>query len=368
MSTHTPFQQHARRLSSLWLIPLLALSAIPVDAAVDVAKAGDDKASGQLQLDQAQRRLEQAAREVADLSMSLSDHELPTLMPSISIERPSAVLGVNIGSRRGEEPADGVEVLSVSPGGAAAEAGLQAGDVLTELNGKPLKREGAFSPRSRLLVVMRDVSPGDKVAVRYRRAGKMLSANVVAQAPADRVFASAGVAGRLPGMPFVSFMRSEGVFGSAEMVSLTPQLGRYFGTDKGLLVVRAPGDDRLKLEEGDVIIDIDGRVPESAAHASRILGSYEAGEKLHLNVLRMKQKVMLDVEVPADARGRTIERRLERSSFGPGVEPDVTLAVPMTMPAPAGLSVLMLRGEPPAAGTLTRGTLLRATSPGDGER
>jgi len=340
MSAKNPVPQFVRRLPSLWLMPLLAISAMPVHAAVDVAKAGDNRAAGQVQLDLAQRRLEEAAREVADLSLSLSDHELPPLRTSPAVERPNAVLGVNIGSRRGEESSDGVEVLSVSPGGAAADAGLQAGDLLTELNGKPLKREGAFSPRSRLLVVMRDVNPGDKVAVRYRRAGKMLSANVVAQAPADRMFANAGVATRLPGMPFVSFMRSEGVFGSAEMVSLTPQLGRYFGTDKGLLVVRAPGDDRLKLEEGDVIIDIDGRVPESAAHASRILGSYEAGEKLHLNVLRMKQKVILDVEVPANASGRMTQPRLERSSFGPVFEPEMILpAMPMVVPALSGLSV-----------------------------
>ncbi len=30
-----------------------------------------------------------------------------------------------------------------------------------------------------------------------------------------------------------------GVFGSAELVPLTPKLGQYFGTDKDLLVVRA---------------------------------------------------------------------------------------------------------------------------------
>ena len=71
--------------------------------------------------------------------------------------------------------------------------------------------------------------------------------------------------------PNFAFMRAEGVFGSAELVPLTPKLGQYFGTEKGLLVVRAPDDSRLKLEDGDVIVDIDGRTPSSPSHALRIL-------------------------------------------------------------------------------------------------
>ena len=66
-----------------------------------------------------------------------------------------------------------------------------------------------------------------------------------------------------------------------------------------------------------MIVDIDGRVPESAAHAARILGSYESGEKLRLNVLRMKKRLTLEVEVPADSPERKFHRRMERSRLGP---------------------------------------------------
>ena len=55
-----------------------------------------------------------------------------------------------------------------------------------------------------------------------------------------------------------------------ELVTLTPKLGRYFGTDKGVLVVRAPSSAEFKLEEGDVIVDIDGRAPQNGAHAMRL--------------------------------------------------------------------------------------------------
>lgn len=41
--------------------------------------------------------------------------------------------------------------------------------------------------------------------------------------------------------------RDRSGLGSAELVELTPGLGAYFGTPKGLLVVRAPRDERLRL-------------------------------------------------------------------------------------------------------------------------
>ena len=134
-------------------------------------------------------------------------------------------------------------------------------------------------------------------------------------------------------MPNFAFFRSDGAFGSAELVSLTPKLGQYFGTEKGVLVVRAP-DSRLKLEEGDVIVDIDGRVPSSPSHAFRILGSYQPGEKVRLNVLRMKKRMTFEVEIPEDA---VIRRRFEGGSVAPPAPPapppgDVLIPAPAAMP------------------------------------
>jgi S1-C subfamily serine protease len=83
-----------------------------------------------------------------------------------------------------------------------------------------------------------------------------------------------------------------------EMVSLTEDLGRYFGTDKGLLIVRAPEDESLKLRDGDVIRTIDGREPASVTHAMRILGSYQSGETLEIEIMRDKKRLTVSVEMP----------------------------------------------------------------------
>lgn len=315
-------------LMSCWLVLSQAAA-----AAQPEKKSEPSREELQQKLEAAQKRLDTAAREVADLSMSLSDDVLQVMppMPAIPAFGPQrAVLGVNIGSARSAGRDDGVEIVSVSPGGAAAEAGIKAGDVLTEIDGKSLKREGDDSPRSKLFAVLGDVEPDQKVTVKYLRDGKVATASITARGgpmfAGKRVFNVPFSMGHVEALPSLAFTRAEGVFGAAEFVPLNAKLGQYFGTDKGLLVVRAPSDARLKLEDGDVIVDIDGRIPSSPTHALRILGSYQAGEQLKLNVLRMKKRLTFDIKIPEDGKWeRTHFRRRDADTFymspGPGFEP-----------------------------------------------
>jgi S1-C subfamily serine protease len=228
-----------------------------------------------------------------------------------------AVLGIGIGPQSGAE--EGVEIQSVSPGGGAARAGLRPGDVLLELNGQRLAREANRTSHDKLLSLMSEVKPGERVKVRYRRDGKVQDAQIETQAMRDHVFALGPTnmhSMELPMPPQVAFFRAAGVFGNSELIALTPKLGRYFGTDQGLLVVRAPEDARLKLEEGDVILGIDGRTPSSSSHALRILSSYQSGEKLRMDILRAKKKMSLEVKVPEDMHPST---DFVRPSSGIGV-------------------------------------------------
>lgn len=279
-----------------------------VSAAEVEKKDAASQAETERKLEDARRRLDAAAREVAELSMSMSEDAVPSIRHFTRIGVPRAMLGINLGPRGGEELKDGVKIASVSPGGAAESAGLKAGDVLLAIGDKQLKAEADLSAREVLMQAMGEVNPGDKVKLRYRRDKKEATATVTAEAPMDRIWtrplairgmAAPGIAA-LPFPPPLAMMRAVGVFGSAELVPMTPKLGQYFGTEKGLLVVRAPADSRLKLEDGDVIVDIDGRTPTSPTHAFRILGSYQAGEQLKLGVLRMKKRMTFEVTVPDD--------------------------------------------------------------------
>src|SRR5512145_1396291 len=163
-------------------LALLLMSASGSGLAAESAKTEpkaetktDTKASEaelEQQLEAARKRLDAAAREVAEISMRMSDHVMPQTIAYFGPAMQRAMLGINLGPSQ-SELADGVAIASVSPGGPAEDAGLKAGDVITEINGKALKRDGEDSARGKLLTAMRDVKPGEKVSLAYRRDGKV---------------------------------------------------------------------------------------------------------------------------------------------------------------------------------------------------
>ncbi len=77
------------------------------------------------------------------------------------------------------------------------------------------------------------------------------------------------------------------------------------------MVIRAPASNAFQLQEGDVIQSIDGREPSSVNHCMRILGSYQPGEKLVLNIMRDKKRMSLEIEIPDDRTGMRMDQLLE---------------------------------------------------------
>jgi hypothetical protein len=165
----------------------------------------------------------------------------------------------------------------------------------------------------RLLAIMKGVEEGDKLSVEYLRDGNVGKVEVEPRVMGPQVYAWAPDGEKFefsvppipaaPGAPhkysFVSPLIASS-WGDMELVELNKDLGRYFGTESGLLVVSAPKSDALKLQAGDVIQSIDGREPKSVGHAMRILGSYQAGESLELKIMRDKRGQKLDITMPDD--------------------------------------------------------------------
>jgi C-terminal processing protease CtpA/Prc len=314
-------------------IPFLLCAAVLLSPARDAAAQGNpppppppppavaprDNSDLDAQLEAARRQLEAAAHQIAALSAQMSQPWIEKFA-AFGAEPGRAILGVQLD---GAAPGGGARVSEVSPGGPAAEAGIRAGDVIIAVNGTTLSGD---QPAHQVMDLMREVKPDSKVTVRVQRDGKPRDFTVTARggplfmADDDMKRFEIGPMAPMPGPRMMT-----GPLADMELVTLTPQLGRYFGADKGVLVVRAPADGTLKLEDGDVILAIDGRSPTSGSHATRILASYQPGEKLALRVIRDHKTLELQATMPErgmhETRGR--ERPTLRGAVvlpDPGVE------------------------------------------------
>ena len=250
-----------------------------------------------------------------------------------------ARLGISLGNWA-DGPVEGLNVLSVSPGGPAEQAGLRSEDLLTSINGESLAGASGEQSYEHLRDMLAETEPGSEVSIGYRRDGDDLEVQVKTDAwtqivagrgiAAPRRFASRaeGWARRLANSfsggnvdvevdvddgggrerstvrvrrapaDLLSFSDMAWRLGGLQIAELTPALGEYFGVEDGLLVVRAPENEDIGLEDGDVIRKIGGRTFRDARQATRILRSYEPGEEVELEVMRHKRSRTVRFELP----------------------------------------------------------------------
>ena len=269
-------------------------------------KPADDR---QHRLEAARARLEQAAREVGELSGEMAGNAVFGLFNGAHFGQRKSMLGIVIEGVHDDGKSDGVIITGVSPGGPADKAGLKTGDLLLSLNGESLAGSSSSDSSEKLLRKMETIEPGTKVTVEYLRSGKTAKAELASVSMQAHGFNYAfgdgdfnvrvpGPNGPMPGQRM--FFRLARQWGDLELVALSPELGKYFGSKEGVLVVHAPRDGKLQLADGDVILNIDGRKPNDPNHALGILRSYAPGEKLTMEIMREQHRQKLEVTVPAD--------------------------------------------------------------------
>jgi S1-C subfamily serine protease len=311
-----------RRSASLGGLAVLLATVALTGPAMAQEPPPEDLAS---ELAAARERLAEAARDVARLSAEASAPTLESLQRRLGQPARRAMLGINIDSSEA-----GVLVTGVSPNGPAAEAGVQTGDLIVAIDGASVVPDEAGSASELLHAQLANVEPGDTVELTLVRDGEPRIVAVQAQPSgawlsrtwqdfsrdwedmasgfADvqrRALASVrpdSVTGRLPAV--ITAIRPFGRWQGLELVELTPSLGAYFGTEEGLLVVRAPEDNALGLVDGDVILAIGSRPPRSPEHAMRIFASFEPGETLEVAIMRQQQRQTLSVALPGQRQGR----------------------------------------------------------------
>jgi len=208
-------------------------------------------------------------------------------------------------SSRDGEPA-GAVIVAVTPGGPADEAGLESGDVITHIDGVELAG-GVGRAHEVLIRELATRSDGDTVTVDFVRDGEARSASVVLRGYEGEHLVFRGPlrwapAHRLDLRGVAPESGAEWLFPGGwldmELVSINADLGDYFGTDEGVLVVRGPSGGELGLRGGDVILAIDDRIVKSPTHAMRILRSYEPEERLVLEIMRHGRRESIEAIVP----------------------------------------------------------------------
>lgn len=286
-----------------------------------------------------------------EIRVTVDDEGGPPRIFTMGIQR-RARLGIGVSLEPRATDTEGAYVLSVTPGGPAAKAGVKAGDLITRLGTSALVTSGAgrnreeSAPGARLLELAAALEPGDTVKVEYLRDGARKTVALVTgdepilgEAGGDaEAFVWRMPAGEdrefrmmprlrgmpeLPGMPdimldgrpggpgrievervgpsgAISLMR--GPLADLELAPLNADLGSYFGTSEGVLVIKAPAGSSLGLKGGDVVLTVDGRKPAGPSSLIRILRSYEASETFRLEVLRQKKRETITASLGRSGR------------------------------------------------------------------
>lgn len=247
-------------------------------------------------LDRAERARRRSFREVEGVRSRLeriADLDLPP--------RGRARLGVEIRPDQPDDPdARGVRIVALRPEGPATEAGLEEGDTLVAVNGQSLveplpdgEEEGLDPewslPAQRLTRILASREPGDTVRVTYLRGGEEAVTPVVLDARrpprgprpprAPRPF---GQPGLVPGAPGTGW----GPLAGLRLQTLGPELGEYFGTDRGALVLDVTEESTFGLRPGDVVLGVGERRVEDVDDFRRIVRSYEEGEEISFRIRR----------------------------------------------------------------------------------
>jgi membrane-associated protease RseP (regulator of RpoE activity) len=313
-------------LALLCAAPVVQTAQGAPDAAAerDRAAAERDRQAAEKEMEIARRQLAEAAQKLAAAQRKLSDTQAKNIVRRVVVMEGRPRLGVIVRTTPGgATDALGALIQAVTPGSPAAAAGLRADDIITHFNGEPLVAPGGepddegSRPAGRLVELAGELKDGESVRLGYLRGGRPMTAALIVHAPPGgrrMRLVSTGEGGNeemefdeaqlpeiaelpeMPELPGMIVMRPPGRVFDIDLVPMGPDLAAYFGADKGLLVVRAPAGNRLKLTAGDVLLKINGREPAGPPDAVRMLRGGAA--PLKLEILRRKTRQNLEISLP----------------------------------------------------------------------
>jgi len=83
-----------------------------------------------------------------------------------------------------------------------------------------------------------------------------------------------------------------------KLAELDADLGEYFKTDRGVLVLKAKADNDLQLESGDVVLQVGDTEVNSPAEFMRALRDFHSGDELEIDIKRKRKDRTLKMIMP----------------------------------------------------------------------
>ena len=193
----------------------------------------------------------------------------------------------------------GVVIEAVEPGSPAEKAGLKGGDVISAVNGQPVKTGND-------LVNPIATSPiGSKVKITYYRDKQQRDTTATVE---DRTHVFPNTAGRVNNTPDDAVPTEFGL----HVESLTPERAQRVGVEgqKGVLVSEIEPTsfaDDVGFQPGDVISEVNGKTVTSVDEYRKAISMLKAGENVVFKVLRRSptdrvMTVFLPGVVPAESK------------------------------------------------------------------
>lgn len=303
---------------------VVLLASAGAGSAFAQAKAAPDADTREQALAEARADLARASRRMAELAKQYALHGKG------QVRRP--VLGVLLAP----DADSGVRIAGVTPDSGAAKAGLKTGDRIVSVDGKQVLGDRGELRMRNLRKLLGDLEAGEKTAIGYVRDGRKATVDVT-PSPGGRMFVWSGDASggdgafafpagdfdfdfdfdAMPGIAdeirreiirigpldvckdgacdapaLLSAFRWNGL----NLAAVDAQLGRYFGTDRGVLVLST--GDLAGLQAGDVIQRVEGKPVDSPREAMAALRGKPEGAKVAITYLRDRKTGNTQVTVP----------------------------------------------------------------------
>ncbi|HEX5353703.1 MAG TPA: PDZ domain-containing protein [Rhodanobacteraceae bacterium] len=299
----------------------------------------------QQQMADLQARMSQLAARMAALSTKIGDEASASALHYLS-DNKRGMLGMAVGAG-----AKGLHVYAVTPGGPAEHAGLKTGDTITSVDGNPVS---SFNDSSE--DVLWSAEAGKPLRLDVNRGGKTLHFDLTperlrpvdwqvtlraAQRAANQAFASVqspefrrqlrqGIDASLASVRSPEFQKQiqqsiddamksakiaraelakAGRHGHAwavfmspwwglNLAPLNPDLGHYFGTDRGVLVLSRSDRQFPELRPGDVITKVGGQSVQRPEDVQRALRNASGDKSVNVALRRHGKTITLAMKVP----------------------------------------------------------------------